>query len=272
MEQPWVVIPCYNEADRLDQRAFERSVSAAVEPMFLFVDDGSTDDTQSLLSAVVAVNPDRCRVLVLPENRGKAEAVRAGMRLALDEGAGTVGFWDADLATPLLHVAEFAALLEEDPGTHVVMGSRVRMLGRHIDRSGARHLIGRAYATLASAVLGLPVYDTQCGAKLFRRSSALEQALAEPFSSRWSFDVELLLRLQRAWGDRGIDRIVEVPLMHWRNVGNSKVSLVGGGTAFVYLLSLLPRSSRSLPLRTPALFAQSPAAQSTTTCDSNSRR
>jgi dolichyl-phosphate beta-glucosyltransferase len=249
MERLWIVIPCYNEARRLDRRTLEDSLVGDGGPTFLFVDDGSTDDTRAVISAIAAANPDRCRILSLPRNRGKAEAVRAGMQLALDGGASAIGYWDADLSTPLTQIHEFAALLDEDEGTQVVMGSRVRMLGRHIDRSGARHLIGRAYATLASAVLGLPVYDTQCGAKLFRRSAALEHALRTPFRSRWSFDVELLQRLQHAWGDRGIDRIIEVPLARWRNVGSSKVSLRGGGTAFLFLFGRLLRNSRSLPLR-----------------------
>ena len=48
---------------------------------------------------------------------------------------------------------------------------------------------------MASLILHARVYDTQCGAKLFRRSAALEAALADPFLSRWSFDVELLGRM-----------------------------------------------------------------------------
>lgn len=249
MDQPWVVVPCYNELRRLDRAAFEANLAGDSGATFLFVDDGSTDGTATLLAAIAATNPARCTVVMLPENRGKAEAVRTGMRTALEGGARCVAYWDADLATPLRHIDEFAALLESRPAIDVVMGARVRMLGRHIDRSGSRHLIGRAYATLASVVLGLPVYDTQCGAKLFRRSMALEHALARPFRSRWSFDVELLQRLQHGWGDRGNDRILEVPLPEWRDVGSSNVSLTTGGAAFAVLFALLLRNNRSLPLQ-----------------------
>lgn len=249
VEQLWVVVPCYNEARRLDRSEFEARLSGDGGETFLFVDDGSTDDTAAVLAGIASTNPDRCKVITAAENRGKAEAVRTGMRAALDGGASLVGFWDADLATPLSHVAEFVATLEDRPEIEVVMGARVRMLGRHIDRSGTRHLLGRAYATLASVVLGLPVYDTQCGAKLFRCSPELERALERPFRSRWSFDVELLQRLQSAWGDRGMDRIVEIPLPEWRDVGMSRVSIPAGGAAFAVLFSLLLRNNRSLPLR-----------------------
>jgi dolichyl-phosphate beta-glucosyltransferase len=248
MTRPCIVVPCYNEAKRLDRAAFETFLAEPAGATLLFVDDGSTDDTRVLLDQIVEAYPARSAVLSLATNSGKAEAVRTGMRTALERGAAVVGFWDADLATPLPIIAELAAVLDADSDIDVVMGSRVRMLGRHIDRSGMRHLIGRTYATLASVVLGLPVYDTQCGAKLFRATTALRQALVEPFRSRWSFDVELLQRLQRSWGSRGIDRIVEVPLHAWYHGSESKVSLGAGGRAFGVLFILLLRNTRSLPL------------------------
>jgi dolichyl-phosphate beta-glucosyltransferase len=188
-ERPWIVIPCYNEAARLDRAAFEAAMAAWDSPVFVFVDDGSTDSTLLVLQALQHQSPGRCHVLALPENRGKAEAVRHGLNAALAGGATRVGYWDADLATPLTTIEEFARELDDRPHIQVVMGSRVRMLGRDIQRSTFRHCVGRVYATLASLVLRLPVYDTQCGAKLFRRSSALEHALTDPFRSRWAFDV-----------------------------------------------------------------------------------
>jgi dolichyl-phosphate beta-glucosyltransferase len=248
MAVPCVVVPCYNEEKRLDHDAFGRFLAEADGATLLFVDDGSSDQTRAVLDRIVAAAPARAAVISLPANRGKAEAVRSGMRTALDRGAPIVGYWDADLATPLPIIAELTAILEAHAEIDVVMGARVRMLGRHIDRSGTRHLVGRAFATLASVVLGLPVYDTQCGAKLFRATPALRHALDAPFRSRWSFDVELLQRLQQRWGSRGLDRIYEVPLQAWYHGTESKVSLGAGGRSFAVLFMLLFRSNRSLPL------------------------
>jgi dolichyl-phosphate beta-glucosyltransferase len=86
--------------------------------------------------------------------------------------------------------------------------------------------LGRAFATAASLVLRVPVYDTQCGAKLFRRSAMLSHALEEPFLSRWLFDVELLSRL--LVGAPGIpqvpiERIHEEPLQKWSDREGSKL-------------------------------------------------
>ena len=131
-------------------------------------------------------------MLHLARNSGKGEAVRQGLLSALASDTELVGYWDADLSTPLDELPRFMKLLEERPTLHMVLGARVALLGRIIERYHIRHFTGRVFATAASIVLGLPVYDTQCGAKLFRASSELSAVLSSPFSNPWSFDVELL--------------------------------------------------------------------------------
>jgi hypothetical protein len=85
------------------------------------------------------------------------------------------------------------------------------------------------FATAASLVLRLPVYDTQCGAKLFRATPAMRAAFVEPFLSRWLFDVEILARLIRDARDRGAAAadveasLCELPLQQWHDVAGSRV-------------------------------------------------
>lgn len=222
-----IVVPCYDEAARLEPDAFVAACRAQDGLHFLFVDDGSRDATRAVLEKLAARDPARLAVLALPENRGKAEAVRAGLREAIARGHDYVGWWDADLATPLDEIARFTAVLDARPDVELVFGARVQMLGREIERSTLRHYAGRVFATVASRSLRLPVYDTQCGAKLLRATPAVAALLEAPFESGWVFDVELLARLVRQRRDGGgapaAAVVYELPLRAWRDVPGSKV-------------------------------------------------
>lgn len=224
MPRTLLVVPCFNEAARLDPDAFRRLVAARPDVAVLLVNDGSTDGTGPLLDALAADPSGRLSALHLERNHGKAEAVRRGLLEAARRGAVYAGYWDADLATPLDALPDFLALLDADPAIDIVLGSRVQLLGRHIQRRPLRHYLGRLFATAVSLVLGVPVYDTQCGAKLFRVNPTLTALLATPFRSRWIFDVEILARYLRATGrDTAGDRIHELPLRRWSDVAGSKL-------------------------------------------------
>jgi len=140
-------------------------------------------------------------------------------------GADYVGFWDADLATPLSDIASFVRVLDTKRSIDVVVGTRIRLLGHRIERQTVRYWLGRVFARTASLALGLPIFDTQCGAKLFRVTSRFEPALQRPFVSRWIFDVEIFARLimaNRAARHVELSRgVYEFPLDAWRDVAGS---------------------------------------------------
>ena len=220
----WVV-PCFEEAARIDGLAFLALVEQSAPASLIFVDDGSRDQTLACLRGIAEQRPAQVEVVSWPENQGKGEAVRQGLLRALSGNAEIVGYIDADLATPPQELHRLAALVRTG-AYDVLMGSRVQLLGHSIERRHARHYLGRVFATCASLGLGLPVYDTQCGAKLFRRTEALAAALTRPFTSRWVFDVELLARLVRPHaGIAGIavERIREEPLLSWTDIPGSKL-------------------------------------------------
>ncbi len=227
MPETVLVVPCFNEAQRFQVEQFEAFVRLHPDLRFLFVNDGSTDHTLALLRGLEERDAAHFAVLDQQPNQGKAEAVRRGMLVAFETGARYVGFWDADLATPLEAVPEFVDLLESRPQLEMVFGSRVKLLGRSIERSALRHYLGRVFATAASLTLGLAIYDTQCGAKLFRVSPEIVALFQEPFITRWIFDIEIIARLIRA--RRGTrqpqpeDVIYELPLRAWRDIAGSKV-------------------------------------------------
>jgi glycosyltransferase involved in cell wall biosynthesis len=221
-----LVIPAFNEAERLDTEAFRDGLRRDPDLRLLFVDDGSTDDTLAVLSALASEWNDRVDVLSLDRNRGKAEAVRHGLRAAASEGVAFIGFADADLSAPLDEIARLRAALVSEPDLWLAMGARILMLGRTIERSAWRHYLGRIFATGASLTLGLGVYDTQCGLKLFRNSAAVASLFDDAFLSRWIFDVELIARLVHTPGrPEPLRRIREVPLERWCSADGTRLKL-----------------------------------------------
>lgn len=213
-----LAVPCFNERLRLDVAPFKEAVSRG-SLQVLFVDDGSTDSTADFIAEQIQDQPG-LSLLRCGQNRGKGAAVRAGvLRLTKDcPDAAWIGFWDADLSTPLDEVAHMLDFYEMEGGEKdAIWASRVMRAGSRIDRRFKRHLFGRLFATAAGELLGVRAYDTQCGAKLFRRE-AIPLAFGEEFVSRWIFDIEIYRRL-------GHDRILECPVISWGDRPGSKISV-----------------------------------------------
>lgn len=237
-----IVVPCYNEGRRLQSVRFLEFIRCGYPIRFLFVNDGSTDGTMAMLESMRRQSEGHIQILDKQKNGGKGEAVRAGMLKACDEsGTQYVGFWDADLATPLGAIPLLLEQLVSDHRLQMVFGARVRLLGRRVQRKASRHYLGRVFASVVSLMLRLPIYDTQCGAKLFRRSAELPTILAEPFISRWVFDVEILARckaLHRADAEYLHDSIYEFPLPQWEDISGSKVHAGDFFSAFLDILRI----------------------------------
>jgi dolichyl-phosphate beta-glucosyltransferase len=214
-----LIIPCYNEESRLDIKSFQ-SAPAHIE--FLFANDGSSDGTQKILDNLKKDN-SRFHVFHAPHNLGKANVIQSAYQVALKNNALAsyewIGFWDADLATPLEAVDQMLRYQEFYEGKVVdsLWGSRNSRLGSNIKRAMHRHYLNRIFVTINSVLLGVKAYDSQCGAKLFRAEAA-KIAFESPFISRWIFDIEILLRLKN-------QMIVEFPLMKWEDVPGSKVKV-----------------------------------------------
>ena len=222
-----IVIPCYNEESRFPLDRFAAFTAAHPSIHFLLVNDGSTDKTIDVLRRASAGKEDQVGVIDQPVNGGKGEAVRTGILAALQrEGCLYAGFWDADMATPLELIDDLAEVLANRPEVAMVFGARVKLLGRHVERRAIRHYLGRIFATVVSVTLRLAIYDTQCGAKIFRVTSETAALFAEPFCTRWVFDVEIIARFirRRGYDIASVERaIYEFPLPEWRDVAGSRV-------------------------------------------------
>lgn len=217
-----IVIPCYNEAERLPIDEFKSFFSQASNQHihFLFVNDGSSDDTSKILQNLSG-NYEQVDFLDLKKNSGKAEAIRQGVLHSKNLDFDYIGYFDADLAAPLSEISTLSQRINSKK-PYMLLGARVKLLGSTvIKRKLSRHYIGRIFATIVSNMLKLAIYDTQCGAKLVRKDVAASIFIA-PFISKWLFDVELLFRIKKQYREVE-NKIIEVPLKRWEDKSGSKI-------------------------------------------------
>lgn len=223
MQEICIIIPCYNEGNRLPAETYTKFLEQNECSLF-FVNDGSKDNTLEVLQELESAFPTKVKVIDLNRNSGKAEAVRQGFLEAFcRDRFRYIGYLDADLATPLEEIEYLLRYFDRDIA--VIIGSRVKRLGADIERDLHRHYLGRIFATMASLYLDIAVYDSQCGAKIFERQMA-EELFREPFASRWLFDLELLYRLKKKGAVQFERTILEVPLRTWKEKGDSRIKLL----------------------------------------------
>ncbi|MEP3890771.1 MAG: glycosyltransferase [Hellea sp.] len=233
-----IIIPCYNEANRLHLEAFLNFARKNPKISFVFVDDGSKDLTISLLCGAMAALPNQVDVLMMARNAGKAEAVRHGLKFAAKRGDKYIAFLDADLATPLNAINDFISVADRLDNIDVVFGSRAGGLGRRVYRDLHRKMISLVCASMGRLATGLALKDTQCGAKLFRNTPHLKTCLEAPFTAGWLFDVELFLRISNP--DRQERKnFFEYPVLEWTEIPGSNIKfsdVIKGGLKMMSLI------------------------------------
>jgi len=238
-----VVVPAYNEERRLPALLvlLDTDASRLFGPAGLrleeviVVDDGSNDGTRRLLETCTELE-GRLRVLSLEANRGKGAAVRLGMLAATGD---CVLLTDADMSAPLDQVTTLAA--ELDRGFDLVLGSRGLPESQIlVHQNDVRERLGKLYNRLVRALTGLPIHDTQCGFKLFRRASARRLFELQTVDG-FAFDVELCVNALRL----GL-RVSEVPVT-WANDPETRVKLFRSSTRMAMDLLRIRRRARAAP-------------------------
>ncbi len=225
MSKTIIIIPVYNEALRLDKGVFYYHLEKNKLHHILFVNDGSSDDSITVLNQMKDKFPQQIHLLHLKQNQGKAEAIRQGsMSIQNFEEVSFFGYLDADLATPLSQVSYLCNEFHAKPALQFIIGSRVQLFGYDIQRKRSRHYLGRIFATYVSLLFKLNIYDTQCGAKFFRANKSNINLFEEKFVSRWFFDIELFLRYRNKVGiTEFTNSFQEIPLKKWYEQGQSKL-------------------------------------------------
>ena len=213
-----IIIPCYNEATRLDASAFIAFANQHSNVSLVFVNDGSWDNTLNILKKIKAASTNTFLVSY-ERNKGKGGAIQEGFRFAIDQSVTHVGYLDADLSTSLNDYYDLLVFTAAN-FFDFVLASRIQKLDTVIERNFFRHLIGRTIATVIDRKFNLGVYDTQCGAKVFK-TEVLREVNQDPFHTKWFFDVELLLRIRQKFT---LMNGAEVPLRSWIDKKQSKIS------------------------------------------------
>jgi len=189
-----LVIPVYNHNATLGI-VTRRAIAAGWD--VLVVDDGSTEDV------IVPLAGLSCRLLMIPENRGKGAAILAGAMVAEEQGYDAIVTVDADGQHDPAHAR---ALLRETGEQWPVMVIGHRKMGDSTPRSSR---FGRAFSNFwVHLETGLSLPDTQSGMRLYPVRELLR---LETSRTRYDFEIEVLVR--GAWAGIPI-RSVEVPVYY----------------------------------------------------------
>lgn len=219
-----IVIPCYNEEKKFPLDEYCSFIEENPNVLLCFVNDGSSDNTFETINALKGKYQEQVDIVSYNKNAGKAEAVRQGIHYCNSRYKHLyIAYLDADLSTTLQECVEMRKNLVNK--LSFCFGSRIRRIGSVIERKTFRFLTGRIIATFISNILGLQVYDTQCGCKLFTKDLSVK-LFEEKFISKWLFDVEIFFRMIVLYGRKEVlDRMIEIPLKRWIDKGDSKVKL-----------------------------------------------
>ncbi len=220
-----VVIPCYNEEERLLSKEFLNFIETNSGYHLCFVNDGSTDATLEVLKALRKGRKDYISVYDCNKNKGKAEAVRLGMlHMATYQDLDYIGFLDADLSTDLSDFDDLVSTIENSK-YKIVSGSRISRMGANITKESARQIISLSINFVIRKILSMQFKDTQCGAKIFHKD-VIELLFRERFITKWLFDVEIFMRMKKHFKiSKAREMICEKPLKRWVHVDGSKLSM-----------------------------------------------
>jgi CheY-like chemotaxis protein len=219
-----VVIPCYNESERLLSDDFKKFVYKNLGYHLCFVNDGSKDNTLEVLQELRKGNEDYISIYDCEKNGGKAEAVRLGMlHLSKQSQFDYIGFLDADLSTNFNDFQDLVSTISAS-NYKIVSGSRMARMGADIAKESARAIISKTINLIIRKTLGMEINDTQCGAKIMTKE-IVEKTFQKKFLTRWLFDVEIFMRMKKVYGlAEAKTMICEKPLNRWVHVDGSKLS------------------------------------------------
>ncbi len=209
-----VVVPCYNEEERLPAalgiiELYLEQNSHSFE--LILSNDGSTDGTLSVMRITERRHP-YVRVVNITPNQGKGRALAEGVKLSSGD---LVLISDADFSTPIAELPKLKQAIAE--GADVAIGSRAKKGAREVDQPFHRVFMGKTFNLIVQALLLPGIWDTQCGFKLFKGEVARD-LFGRLTTDGFAFDVEVLWRARRAGC-----QVREIPV-RWINSDTTRVA------------------------------------------------
>ena len=231
----FMIVPCFNEEKRINLDYWNK-LSEIPNVHWIFVNDGSSDGTKSLLNQI-----SNSSVVNLERNSGKAEAIRKGISDTFDKNPAEMfqfGYLDADSAFEIEDILNVVKLSFSKESTFdSYWGSRVALSGKNITRNNLRHILSRILITIFGYRIGNLPYDPQTGFKIFKFNKEQMAIFDRNFETKWFVDIEILLRFKAVNGKDM--RIWEEPVNTWKDIEGSKIRGLELITVFRDLVKIL---------------------------------
>ncbi len=227
-----IVIPSYRESNRLPNYLETLAKIVPKEMRFIIVDDGSPkEEYEELKKRIGHLLHSQFELRRYATNLGKGAAIEYGF-----EGVESdwLGFLDADGTISAKDVSYLWNFVLENQNYDLILATRIRMLGKTIVRSLNRHLLSRLFITYFNFLFNIPIYDSQCGFKIFKKK--LYDTIKNKIGNkRWLWDTELVIHSYK-----NEFRCIEIPI-DWHEVQGSKINLFHDSIKMAYDLFNIKR-------------------------------
>ncbi len=226
-----VVIPSYNESTNFKEGCLNKILPYLEQQKYhyelIFSDDGSSDQTVSLLKQFISENETKLKhgtiSLLMNKHGGKTSAVMNGIKHAKGEWK---LFTDFDQSTDIKEIEKLLPYTGKN--FDIIFGSR-KINPKAVEAKWYREFIGNTFNLIVRTITGLKIRDTQCGFKLFSKKGAKlfdklyvydPKRVSETGAFTGAFDVELFVIAK----NKGLD-VKEVPIK-WKHHDTNRVNIV----------------------------------------------
>jgi dolichyl-phosphate beta-glucosyltransferase len=217
-----IILPFYNEEKRLGQ-TFREIIKFSKKNKikfkeFIFVDDGSFDNSHKIVKNFIGKNKlrySKFRLIKLKKNLGKGAAIKNGVKVSKGKWILTS---DIDFSVSLFEIEKWQKKNYLQQNKQVYFGSRSHGKSK-VKSKFYRKIIGNFLRFLISIILRINISDTQCGFKLYKKSTA-KQLFSRIKFLGYEHDIEIVILLKK-----NKIHITELPVT-WFHVPQSKVNII----------------------------------------------